>query len=120
MGWKGVEKRRFVRAQFPCRIIIHTPSEHVVSSHTENIGAGGIRVIIQENLDISTIVDLDIYLGDEPIVCKARIVWTVEKKNPLSGESLMYDTGLEFYQIEDKDRELIKNLVNVLVSGDNG
>ncbi len=110
------EKRRFVRANFPCRISIHTPQEHILVSHTENIGAGGVRVIIVEELKISSLVGLEIYLNGEPITCKGKIVWVVAKVNPISGKANMFDTGIEFCQISQEDQETIENLVKAIVS----
>ena len=38
MGWDEREKRSFVRANFPCKIIIYTIGrEHIIVAHTENI-----------------------------------------------------------------------------------
>jgi len=104
-----MEQRRFVRAKFDCKIIIHTPKEHVIVSHTENIGAGGIMVIINESLQVSSVVGLEIYLNGEPIVCSGRIAWAVENQG-------CYDTGVEFTKISEEDRRVIDNLVKSIVS----
>ena len=117
MDWEGLEKRRFVRAKFPCKIIVHPPCEHVITSHTEDISVGGVRVIISDNLDISSLVGLEIYLKEKPIACKGRIVWVVEKANAASDKSCMFDTGIEFYEISEKDKETIGKLVETIVTG---
>lgn len=114
MNQEGSEKRRFVRANFPCKIVIHTPEEKAIASHTENIGAGGIRVIIEDNLKISSVVGLEIYLGQEAIVCEGRIVWVVAKKILEKQEVLHHDTGIEFYKIKEEDRDIINNLVKAI------
>lgn len=117
MNWAGgAERRKFVRANFPCKITIFTPTKHTLSTHTENIGAGGVRIIIEEKIDISSMVNLSIYLDKEPIRCKGRIVWVVEKKTPFSGNAFFYDTGIEFYEINDDDRRLVKTFVDALVT----
>lgn len=105
------ERRGFIRANFPCKITIFTPQEHELDSHTENIGAGGIRVVIKENLDLSSLVDLKIYLDKEIIKCKGRIVWVVEKSVLLPERTLVYDTGIEFYEIKEQDRSFINDFV---------
>ena len=117
MDWEGLEKRRFVRAKFPCKIIVYPPCEHVIISHTEDISAGGVRVIISDNLDISSLVGLEIYLKEKPIACKGRVVWVVEKANSASDKSSMFDTGIEFYEINEKDKETIGKLVETIVTG---
>ena len=118
MNWEGIEKRRFVRANFPCKIVIYTPTQHILASHTENIGAGGVRVIIEQKLEISSNVGLEIYLEKEPITCKGKIVWVVEKVNPISKKSFLFDTGLEFIDIKEDDRLVINNLVETIVSNE--
>jgi len=104
-----MEQRRFVRAKFDCKIIIHAPKEHIIVSHTENIGAGGIMVIIDENLEVSSMVGLEIYLNGEPITCSGRVAWVVENQG-------RYDTGVEFVKISEEDRRVIDNLVKSIVS----
>ncbi len=117
MDFEGIEKRRFVRANFPCKIIIFTPPEHTILTHTENIGAGGIRVIIEEKIGVGEIVGLEIYLNEtkNPISCKGRIVWVMEKQSLYRKNLLFFDTGIEFYEIKKENRETIKNLVEAIV-----
>jgi len=114
MDWGGAEKRRFVRADFPCSITIHLPKKKTISSHTENIGAGGLRVIISARLEIGDMVGLEIYLDDKPITCEGRVVWMIEKVNPISGKTIMYDIGIEFYKIDGEDQNIIKTLVEAI------
>lgn len=111
MIWDGIEKRRFIRANFPCKIIISTPSQHTIVTHTENIGAGGVRVVIDEKLDISSMVGLEIHLNSNLIKSKARVVWALESTDSSSQEPHRYDTGIEFYEINEDDREIINNFV---------
>jgi len=116
MEWVGPERRRFVRANFPCKITLSVPQKHVIISHTENIGAGGVRVLIPEKLEVSTMVDLAIYIAEEPIVCKGRIVWMVEIKTPFSQEPHLYDIGIEFYEIDVESQRFIQSFVETSVS----
>lgn len=117
MKWDGVEKRRFVRANFPCKVIIRTPTQHLINTHTENIGAGGVRIIIGEKLDVSSMVGLEIYLDKDSVKCEGKIVWMVERVSSAENEPFLFDTGIEFYDINDDDRNLITNLVEMIVSG---
>ena len=117
MTWDGVEKRNFVRANFPCKIVIYTPSEHTLISHTEDIGAGGVRVIIEENLDIFSLVKLEIFLGGTQIICKGRIVWVVVKAGFEKSEVNIWDTGIEFYEITERDRKIVKSFVDTIIPG---
>ena len=116
MGWDGVEKRKFIRANFPCKILIYTPQKHTIVSHTENIGAGGVRVIIDENLNISSFVGLEVLMNEAQIICKGRIVWVVEKSGSNKSEPNIWDTGIEFYEIAEKDKKIIAGFINTIIS----
>lgn len=108
----GQEKRRFVRANFPCEIIVFTPEKYRFTSQTENIGAGGLRIVVREKLSMASTVELKIYFGDEPIVCKGKVVWMIEKVPSL------FDIGLEFFDLREKDRIFIDSLVQSMVDKD--
>lgn len=114
MSWDGREKRQFIRAKFPCKIIIFTPQEYTISTHTENIGAGGMRVFIEERLEIASIVKLEILLNSDSIICEGRVVWVVKKESSYRKGFFFFDTGIEFYKIEDQDRIVIENMVNTI------
>jgi len=122
MNWNGQERRRFPRANFPCKIVISSPPQvgappQELVSHTDNIGEGGIRVILEKRLSYSDTVGLDLYLSkDKPIKCKGRVIWSREKMNPLEGQPIMFDTGIEFTTISDSDREYIAKMVDAILS----
>jgi len=116
MTWKGKERRQFPRADFPCRIVVGFPSQSL-TSRIENIGRGGVRVILEEKLNHFDIVGLVIFpSNDKSIKCEGRVVWVVERVNPTEGQPIMFDTGIEFITISDPDREYIKNLVDKILS----
>ncbi|MEI8349306.1 MAG: PilZ domain-containing protein [Candidatus Omnitrophota bacterium] len=115
MDFGGTEKRRFVRARFPCKIFILPSRQHVISTHTENISAGGVRVIIEEQLELATIVGLEVHLKDAVIHCKGRIVWVVGKESPYRKGVTYSDTGIEFYEINEPDRIFIEGFINSIV-----
>lgn len=119
MNWQGSERRRFPRADFPCKIIVYTPDDHVLLSHTENIGAGGIRVILDEKLKLHTQVGLEIYIRSHPIKCKGRVVWVLERIEPVYKEAIKFDTGIEFLDISNEDREIISVVVEQLIKKNN-
>ena len=116
MSWNGKEKRRFVRAKFPCKIIVNTPEEYTIVSHTEDIGTGGIRVIIPDKLNISSIVGFEIFLKNGGIKGKGRVVWVVNKGNSLFGDGIVFDTGVEFIEISEEDRRVVDNFVESVIS----
>jgi len=115
MQYNGSEKRRFVRANVPCKIIIYTPAEYAITTCTKNIGAGGVRVVINEKLDIFSSVNLELYLAERVITSKARIVWVLDKPAEAIDEPDMYDTGIEFCEIAPEDRKVIGDFVDKLI-----
>ncbi len=112
MSWNSKERRKFVRIKCPCEIVIQRPKKHILPTHAENISAGGIRFIIEEKIKLSSTVELNLYgIDQKPIVCKGRVKWVFTRKDPCIQNHLLYDTGIEFSQIQKKDLDAIKNLV---------
>jgi len=119
MGWDSSERRNFVRAKFPCEIIISGDKERMISTRAENISAGGIRVLIKEKLRTSSLVTLNIYgIKKKPIACKGKIIWAFTRKMHYSKPDVLYDTGIEFHQIQEDDVNKIKKLVALIASGE--
>lgn len=107
------EKRKFKRANYPCKIYILTAPLHVISCKTENIGAGGIRIVIDEKLPIASTVGIKLYLVQSPIECKGKVVWVLKRDD--GDINATFDTGIEFYQISEEDRKTIDIFVKSLV-----
>ncbi len=115
MDSEGQERRRFPRAAFPCKIAVGSPIRWL-TFHTEDLSAGGIKVILDERLTVYSSVSLEIFFErDMRVICKGRVSW-VEKINSLEMEShpLMFIMGIEFTQISDSDKAYIQRLVKVL------
>jgi len=116
MSWDSEERRKFVRIKFPCEIILHDPQKHRISTYTENISAGGLRIITKEKIKISSVVSLDIYgIKKEPVVCEGKVIWIFTRKNPYHKDAF-FDVGIEFCQINKRDVNKIKNLVSSIVN----
>jgi len=112
-----IEKRKFPRANVTCKISTNFGEKLLVfDSHTENIGEGGIRVILEENLNISTIVNVELFLLEKelPLRCKGKVVWAKEMK-PEQIRPRLFDTGIKFIEINDYNKEEIGKLVNNLI-----
>lgn len=109
----GRERRRFKRANYPCRIYILSAPLHVIKCNTEDIGAGGVRVIIDEKIPVSTMVSLELYLSSNPIKSKGKIVWVLTTKD--KNDETKFDTGVEFHKISEEDRKVIDVFVKSMV-----
>lgn len=117
MSEEGKERRHFVRAEFPCKITVYTPTQHVLHANTENIGAGGLRVFLEEQLEISSIVGLEIYLDKVPLICQGRIVWVIDKVRRSPNDVPRCDTGIEFYRMKEQDKHVVGNFVSAIFLG---
>ena len=113
MIWEGYERRKFVRAKFPCRIKLENDNV-VFDTHTENISAGGIRVISPFWLKVFSLVQLSLYIKDEPLKCRGKIVWALEYKAPFNTKIAVFDVGIEFVDINENDRRIINKAVGLL------
>ncbi len=116
--WSGINRRKFPRANYKCLIYIKKKgSSKSISTHTENIGAGGICVLIKENLGLFKGVNLEIHLEDEetPIKCAGTAVWVVKKRPEKKQDPYSYDTGIEFVDLDDNQRERITKIVDYIL-----
>lgn len=116
--WNGINRRKFPRARYKCLITIRKRlTAKTISTYTENIGAGGICVIIKEDLGLFQGVDLELFLEDNhpPIKCGGTVVWVVKKSEPKQKGSYVYDTGVEFIDVRPEDRDRISEAVEEIL-----
>lgn len=117
--WDGVDRRKFVRAEYPCLITVrkNTPPPQSVLTHTEDIGVGGVRVIIRKQIEIMREVDLELDLKDTmpTVLSKGVIAWAKEIPLARKGESLHYDIGIRFLALKNEDRRRIETIVEHLL-----
>ncbi len=120
--WAGLNRRKFPRVKYPCLIVIRNNEgeeykEDVLLTHTENIGQGGVCLVLKKNIKIFSRVDLEIDLMDlgNNIKCSGKVVWNVQRKYDAKTKPLFYDIGVEFDDIEGTDNkrllEIVKNLI---------
>jgi c-di-GMP-binding flagellar brake protein YcgR len=115
--WDGINRRKFPRANYKCLITIRKRlTSKTISTQTENIGAGGICIIVKEDLGLFQGVDLELYLDEKqpPIKCGGTVVWVV-KKTSAKKNAYLYDTGIEFIDIRPEDREKITGVVEEIL-----
>jgi len=119
MIWEGINKRKFPRAKYKCRILISDHGKELVfDTFTENIGGGGICVALDKELDLFGTAKLELYLIENgpPISCNGTVVWVIKRRvgsKPIAHEN---DIGIEFVDMQDEDRakvaELVKQILN--------
>jgi PilZ domain. len=116
--WNGINRRKFPRANYKCLITIKRRlTAKTLSTHTENIGAGGICVLIKEDLGLFQGVDLELFMEDTrpPIKCGGTVVWVVKKSETKQKGSYIYDTGVEFIDVRPDDRDRISGAVEEIL-----
>lgn len=114
----NTEKRVFPRARLICKISAAFADRLLVFNvHTENIGAGGMRAILEEKLNNLTEVDVELFLHykELPIRCKGRIVW-VKEVTPAGIRPRLFDTGIKFTDLSDHNKDELKKLVDAIIS----
>ena len=116
--WNGINRRKFPRANYTCLISIKRRlTAKTISTRTENVGAGGICVLIKEDLGLFQGVDLELFLeeGKAPIKSGGTVVWVVRKSEPKQKSAHIYDTGIEFIDIRPEDREKLTETVEEIL-----
>ena len=107
MVWQGIDKRRFPRINYPCKVIVlRSDLKETFATHTENIGTGGICVILPRQILKFCMVEVLVYLqnGKGPLECNGRVVWSINKNNT-------FDTGIEFIDLKAVDSLRIEKII---------
>ena len=110
--WGGINRRKFPRANYPCVISVKRKDQpDALSTQTENIGIGGICVILPRDLGIFAPVEinLDLLDGQPGIECDGTVAWVIASKEDKKIE--FFDTGLEFTNLKRKDAIRINSIV---------
>ena len=111
--WGGFESRKFPRVKADCRIYIEQfQNAETLTSTTENIGIGGICVVLKKPLPkFSRLrIQLDLADGEKTISCDGRVVWMVESRN-LVTEQATHDAGIEFLNLAEDARLRIEKII---------
>ncbi|MDP2939065.1 MAG: PilZ domain-containing protein [Candidatus Omnitrophota bacterium] len=114
LGEVEQERRKFVRLDISCNVNYKILDEKPIiqdKSQTKNISAGGICLIVDEELKPGTSLDLDFELPDKktPIKAKGMVVWI--KPFKIASEQQHFDSGIEFTQISPTERKRIDQYV---------
>ena len=108
MAWAGLDQRAFPRISARCDILIHDHIGGTIKAKTQNLGGGGVCVILNRELEKLSKVRLRLTLEEaaNPIECEGRIVWMVRSKELPTGK-VSFDTGIEFLNLKPIDHERI-------------
>ncbi len=112
------EKRRSPRVDVICKIsAVFGERLLVFNVHTENIGEGGARFILGEKLHISTVVEIELFFPHQktPLKCRGAVIWANEVE-PVGVKPQLFDTGIKFIEVEDKNKEPMRKAIEFLLS----
>jgi len=106
------ERRKFQRINIACNVmVIFGERVLLFNTHSENLGSGGIRVILWEKLHVGTPVELELFFAEnqKSSKCRGQVSWVKEKIG--SGAESLFNTGIKFIDMGNSVREEIKKLL---------
>ena len=114
--WDGFNKRKFPRLNIHCEINIHSDSQkNPILANTENLGIGGVCVILDKALERFSKCRLRLDLNEKEVDCEAKVVWIVPTREVKSTKK-RFDTGLEFVGLEPEQLTLLRSYIQKSVS----
>lgn len=112
-----INRRRFIRVKFPFTIHLYPLGSPPISAYTEDVSAGGAKVTIHEELELSTLIDLEVYIKIKPLTCKGRVVWINKRESEYFEEESFYDIGIEFQGLSPEEKVVIKETLDRIADG---
>ena len=120
MEWDGINRRRFVRYQFPYTIHIYSKQGRPISTYTEDISEVGVRVITRQKLEVGTVLKVKIYVRPDFILCTGKIIWVKEKDSPVLNGIDFYSSGIELSGVDEHSRALLDKCIKELKKSNKG
>ena len=117
MTWSGLDQRAFPRLSARCDIAIHDRLfSQGLEAKTQNVGVGGVCVILDQALEKLSQVRLRLTLNEseKPFECDGRVVWMVRSKEPASGK-VSFDTGIEFLNLTPQNQARVEHFIQNLI-----
>jgi len=114
--WRGLERRRFPRVNYKCLVIMNEGSgQRQLTGYAQNIGVGGLCVILDEETkrfdDVSVKLTLDD--GGSLLECAGKVVWSIRRSDVKDKKLITrFDIGIEFIDLPGKERARIERVIN--------
>ena len=99
MAWKGTERRKNTRGDFPIKVFIYSPAGGIISTYTKDISEKSVGVRLEEKLEKGVIVKLELYFEDSTISREGKVLWV--KENIKEGK-ITFDMGIEFIEADSE------------------
>jgi hypothetical protein len=111
--WDGFNKRKFTRLHLTCEVAIQPVGKRkAFTASTEDVGMGGVSVMLPEPLERfgRCKISLELKDGEPPIQCTGRSVWVIPSQD-LKTSKKNFDTGFEFLGLDDFSRKRLKAFI---------
>ena len=111
--WQGMDQRRFPRVKYQCVVNLRQEGKRsTIPAVTENLGLGGVCVLLERELGLFAPVELALRLSDwkPPIRVQGTIVWVVRRGELKKGSR--FDTGIEFAGISGEDKARLEAVLD--------
>ena len=115
MSWDKIDRRRFLRTKFPFTLHLYPTGESPISAYAEDISTGGVKVTVHQKLEISSLVDLEVYVKLRPIVCKGKVVWINKRESEFLEGETFFDIGMEFQGLKPEEEEAVKERLSKII-----
>jgi hypothetical protein len=113
--WDGFNKRKFPRLNMHCEIDIHSDEQKAsIHANTENIGIGGVCVILDKPLERFSTCHIKLDLDELEVSCDAKVVWIVPTREVKSTRK-RFDTGLEFVGLKPEHHSALLDFIEKAV-----
>ena len=112
--WDGFNKRKFPRLNLRCELILRnqTAGNQILRTQTENVGAGGVCVLLDKPLERFSILSIRLELDSNLpwIECLGKIIWSVPSRETTTKKE-NYDAGIEFQNLQPAQQDLLRHYV---------
>ena len=111
--WDGFNKRKFPRLHLTCEVAIHpVGKQEAFTASTEDVGMGGVSVMLPEPLERfdRCKISLELKDGEPPVQCTGRSVWVIPSQDRKSAKK-NFDTGLEFLDLDEFSRKRLRAFI---------
>jgi c-di-GMP-binding flagellar brake protein YcgR len=111
--WDGFNKRKFARLHLTCEVAIQpVGTQKTLTASTEDVGMGGVSVMLSEPLERfdRCKISLELKDGEPPVQCTGRSVWVIPSQERKSAKK-NFDTGLEFLDMDEFSRKRLQSFL---------
>ena len=111
--WDGFNKRKFPRLHLTCEVAIQPlGKQKAYTATTEDVGLGGVSVMLPEPLERfdRCKISLELKDGEAPVQCMGRSVWVIPSQDRKSAKK-NFDTGFEFLDMDEISRKRLQTFI---------